>query len=118
MTFLIIKFLTTAAIIVAVSEIAKRTDRLGALIASLPLVMVLTIIWMYFEKQSTEKIASLSNYAFWYVIPTLPMFIIIPWMLRKGIHFWATLGSSVILTFICFIITAWIAKRFDVQLFP
>lgn len=118
MTFLIIKLLTTAAIIAVVSEIAKRTDRLGALIASLPFVIILTMIWMYFEKQSLEKIANLANYSFWFVIPTLPMLLTIPWMLRKGINFWISLGVSVIITFVCFILTAWIAKRFGIQLFP
>ena len=81
MTFIIYKYLITAFIIVFVSEIAKRSDKLGALISSLPLVTILIMIWLYIENQSIEKIANHAYYTFWYVIPTLPMFLIIPYLL-------------------------------------
>lgn len=118
MAWLITKFLLTSLIIVLVSEVAKRTDKIGALIASLPFVTVLAMIWLFVENQGTEKIANHAYYTLWYVLPTLPMFALIPWMLRRGCHFWLTLAAGVILTFICFLLTAWIGKRFGVELMP
>jgi uncharacterized membrane protein (GlpM family) len=116
MGFLIFKYALTAAIIVLVSEVAKRLDRLGALIGALPMVTVLAMIWLWAEKQEMEKIANHAYYTFWFVIPTLPMFLVIPWMLRKGVGFWPTLGVGVLVTFGCFLLTAWIGKRMGVEL--
>ncbi|MBC8312257.1 MAG: DUF3147 family protein [Candidatus Marinimicrobia bacterium] len=118
MTFLISKYLITAFIIVFVSEIAKRSDKMGALISSLPLVTILVMIWLYLENQSTEKIANHAYYTFWYVIPTLPMFLVIPFLLSRGYSFSLSLSISIIITFFCFIFTAYIAKLFGVNLIP
>ena len=115
---LIVKYATTAFIIVLVSEIAKRTDKLGALIASLPLVTIMVMIWLYIENQGTEKIANHAYYTLWYVIPTLPMFYALPIMLRKGMNFWLTLLISVLITFVCFALTAVVGKKFGVELMP
>ncbi len=74
MGWLITKYLLTAAVIVAVSEAAKRSDKLGAFIASLPLVTLLALIWLHVDRQPQAKIANHARYTFWYVLPTLPMF--------------------------------------------
>ena len=58
MTWIISKYLITAAMVVLISEVAKRSDKLGGLIAALPLVTVLTLVWLYVENQPTEKIAN------------------------------------------------------------
>ena len=118
MAFIISKYLITAFIIVFVSEIAKRSDKLGALISSLPLVTILVMIWLYIENQSTEKIANHAYYTFLYVIPTLPMFLVIPYLLSKGYTFSMALGISIVTTFFCYILTAYIAKFFGVDLIP
>ncbi len=118
MTFLITKYAITAFIIVTVSEVAKRTDKLGALIASLPSVTIIAMIWLHFENQTTEKIANHAYYTFWYVIPTLPMFLLMPYLLRNGTGFWPSLGASALLTIICFAFTALVMKRFNVDLIP
>jgi len=118
MTFIISKYLITAFIIVFVSEIAKRNDKLGALISSLPLVTILVMIWLYLENQSTEKITNHAYYTFWYVIPTLPMFLVIPYLLSRGYSFAMALSISIIITFFCFILTAYTAKFFGVDLIP
>ncbi len=70
MQYLIIKYLITAGVVVLVSEFAKRSDKLGGLIAALPMVTVLTLIWLYVEHQPTSKIANHAYYTFWYVLPT------------------------------------------------
>ncbi|HNT28504.1 MAG TPA: DUF3147 family protein [bacterium] len=118
MMLLVVKYAATALVVVVVSEFAKRSDKLGALIASLPLVTIMVMFWLYAEKQGTEKVANHAYYTFWYVIPTLPMFLLMPWLLRRGTGFWAALGLSVLLTAACFVLTAFIAKRFGVELIP
>ena len=118
MIMLITKYAVTAIVIVLVSEIAKRSDKAGALIASLPFVTVMVMIWLYVEKQGSQKIGSHAYYTFWYVIPTIPMFLVMPLLMAKGINFWVSLVICVLVTFGCFILTAVIAKRLGVNLFP
>lgn len=102
MNFIIIKYLITSFLVVFISEIAKRSDKIGGLIASLPIVTILTMIWLYVENQPTEKIANHAYYTFWYVIPTLPMFLIFPWLISK-FSFVVSLGFSILITVICFV---------------
>ena len=116
MLFLLIKYLTTAAIIVLVSEIAKRFDRIGALISSLPLVTLLVLIWLYVEKQPPEKLSNHAWYTFWYVLPTLPMFFLFPFILPR-LGFWLTLIAGVALTMVSFLLVALAARRIGVMLF-
>lgn len=115
MAWLIFKYLVTAGVVVAVSEFAKRSDRLGGLIAALPLVTVLALIWLYVEKQPHEKIANHAWYTFWYVVPTLPMFLAFPWLLGR-LGFWPTLGACTLLTVACFGAFALVVKRFGIVL--
>lgn len=115
MAWIISKYLITAGLVVLVSELAKRSDKLGALLASLPLVTVLTLVWLYVEKAPSEQISNHAYYTFWYVLPTLPMFITFPWMLGKW-GFWLALLGGVLLTMVCFAITARLAQVFGVNL--
>ena len=101
--YLIIKYLVTAGIVVAVSEFAKRSDKLGALVASLPLVTVLTLIWLYVENQAAEKLSRHMSFTFWYVLPTLPMFLLFPWLLGK-FGFWLALLMWLVTTILVFLI--------------
>src|SRR3546814_5265001 len=97
MPWIITKYLITSAIVVAVSELAKRSDRLGALLASLPLVTLLALTWLYLDKQPAEKIANHAWYTFWYVVPTLPMFLIFPRLFAR-FGFWPALALSALIT--------------------
>ena len=115
MKFLIAKYLITATVIVVVSEIAKRLDRLAALISSLPLVTLLVLIWLHVEGQPAEKISNHAWYTFWYVLPTLPMFVLFPFMLPR-LGFWLTLAASVLITFVCFVLVALAARKIGVEL--
>jgi uncharacterized membrane protein (GlpM family) len=115
MQYLIVKYLVTAGVVVLVSELAKRSDKLGGLVAALPLVTVLTLIWLYVEQQPVSKIANHAWYTFWYVIPTLPMFLAFPLLLPK-IGFWPTLLACVVITMICFGVFAVVVRRFGVEL--
>ena len=115
MSWLITKYLLTAAVVVLVSEAAKRSDKLGALLASLPLVTVLTLIWLHLERQPADKVANHAWYTFWYVLPTLPMFLVFPW-LQARLGFWLALGASVLLTMLLFAAFAWLLRLVGIQL--
>ena len=109
------KLLFTAIIIVIISEIAKHYDRLAALVASLPLVTLITLCWLYYENQPEDKIANHAYYTFWYVIPTLPMFVFFSWAI-KVFGFWITFILSIFLTIIIFFLYATILKKFGINL--
>lgn len=115
MSWIITKYLITAAVVVLITEVAKRSDKLGGLVAALPMVTILALIWLYVENQSTEKIANHAWYTFWYVVPTLPMFLAFPWLLPR-IGFWPTLAASVVITVVCFGLFALLVKRFGIEL--
>jgi len=115
MKWLLTKYLITAGLVVLISEIAKRSDRLGGLIAALPLVTVLTLIWLFVEGQNQEKIANHAYYTFWYVLPTLPMFAIFPWLLSK-LGFWGALSSGAALTLAVFWVLAVLVKPLGINL--
>ena len=115
MRYVIIKYLVTAAVIVLVSEFAKVNDKLGGLIAALPLITVLTLIWLYIEKQPAAKIANHAYYTFWYVIPTLPMVLLFPFLLPK-FGFWPTLLSCMVITLVIFYVYAIVLKNFGIDL--
>lgn len=115
MQWIIFKYAITAGMVVLISEIAKRSDKLGGLIAALPLVTVLTLIWLFMENQSSEKIANHAWYTFWYVVPTLPMFLAFPWLLKR-FSFWSTMGISIILTLLSFYLFAKLVKGWGIEL--
>ena len=116
MVWLIAKYLVTAVLVVAISETAKHSDRLGGLMAALPLVTVLTLIWLQLERQPAAKIANHAWYTFWYVIPTLPMFLAFPWLLDR-FGFWPALGCALGITVVCFVAMASVLSRFGIHLY-
>ena len=115
MPWLITKYLLTAAVVVLVSEAAKRSDKLGGFIAALPLITLLTLIWLYLEHQPVSKIANHAYYTFWYVIPTLPMFLAFPFLLPR-LGFWPTMLASVFITVACFGISVLVLRKFGIEL--
>jgi len=115
MAWIVTKYFLTAAVVVLVSELAKRSDKLGGFVAALPMVTVLALIWLYVEKQPVEKIANHAWYTFWYVIPTLPMFLAFPLLLPR-IGFWPALLAGVLITAACFGLFAWTVRQFGVEL--
>jgi F0F1-type ATP synthase assembly protein I len=115
MVWVVTKYLITAALVVLVSEFAKRSDKLGALVAALPMVTILTLIWLHVEKQPAAKVANHAWYTFWYVVPTLPMFLVFPALLER-LGFWPALAVCVVLTVVCFAAFAVLVKRFGITL--
>ena len=104
MLFYITKVLFTSVIIVSVVEIAKRSDKLGGLVAALPLTTILIIFWMYFEGFSNEKISKHMLYTVFFVIPTLPMFLIFPLLIGK-FDFIGAVVLGIALTIVLLILT-------------
>ena len=115
MKWIITKYLLTAAVVVLVSETAKRSDRFGGFIAALPMITLLTLVWLYIENQPQARIANHAWYTFWYVVPTLPMFLAFPWLLQRLGFRW-TLGACTALTVACFAAFALVVKRFGIVL--
>ena len=116
--FDVVKILLTAVIILVVTKLQLVSDKLSALLIALPLTSVLAMIWMRHEtkvaEQATriESIANHAYYTFWFVLPTMPMFLVIPWMLRKGHGFYFTLGVNALLTTALFWLLVVLLKKF------
>ena len=116
MLYLVIKALLSGVIVMAVSEIARRSPAFGALVASLPLVSLLGIIWLWRDTGDVNRIANHAEATFWYVIPSLPMFLVLPSMLRHGVGFWLALLTACALTVALYGVTVLVAARFGVKL--
>ena len=116
MLYLVLKAGLSGVIIAAVSEVAKRWPGFGALIASLPLVSVLGMIWLWRDKPDAGNMADHAQATFWYVLPSLPMFLLIPALLRRGAPFWAALGAGCALTVVLYLAMTWIAPRVGLRL--
>lgn len=119
----IIKLVLSAGLIYVVNEVVIRHSRpaLGSLIASLPLVSLITFVWIYYGMQGdpaarTEKLAAHSAGVFWFVLPSLPMFLIFPWLLRKGLSFWPNLLLCCLITMGLYAAMALVLKRFGIAL--
>ena len=116
MTYLIIKAAISGVLVMIISEVARRSPGIGGLIASLPLVSVLGIIWLWRDTSDIERIAGHSEATFWFVLPSLPMFIAFPALLRNGVGFWLALILSCILTMALYSITIWILPKVGITL--
>jgi len=110
MLYLVIKAVISGILIALVSTIAKRNP------ASLPLVSVLGMIWLWHDKPDAENMAAHAGATFWYVLPSLPMFLLIPALLRNGIGFWAALVLGCALTIGLYLLMVWAGPRFGLRL--
>ena len=102
--------------LVAIAEIGKRLPTLGALVASLPLVSVLGMIWLWRDRPDAENMAAHAQATFWFVLPSLPMFLVIPWLLRSGVGFWLALGMGCALTVVLYFAMVWASARLGIRL--
>ncbi len=116
MGFLIIKYLVSAALVVAISEAAKRYSLLGALLASLPVVSILALLWLYFETHDAQAVAKFSLGVFWYVLPSLVLFALLPVLIRHGLALPWALAISSAATIAAFFVMSRILVRAGVQL--
>ncbi|MDP8913682.1 MAG: DUF3147 family protein [Pseudomonadota bacterium] len=116
MTYLIAKALLSGLIVAAASEIARRWPGLGGLIVSLPLVSLLAFVWLWRDSGDPERVAQLSQSAFWFFLPSMPMFLALPAMLRAGFGFWLALTLACVLTITLYAGMAWAGPRFGLKL--
>lgn len=116
MLYLALKAVISGILIAVASTMAKRYPGFGALIASLPLVSVLGMIWLWNDKPDAENMAAHATATFWYVLPSLPMFLLIPLLLRNGVGFWPALVMGCALTIVLYLAMTWAAHRFGLQL--
>ena len=108
--YYILKVLVSAVIIVLISEISKRSPMAGSIIASIPLLSLMAFIWMYIDTNDVQKISALSTGIFWLVIPSLLLFIILSFLLKKQISFWWALGISTSVMVLFYFIMIFVLK--------
>lgn len=112
---LVAKALLSGALIVAIAELGKRLPTLGALVASLPLVSVLGMVLLWHARPDAENMAVHAEATFWYVLPSLPMFLLIPWLLRHGTSFWLALALGCLLTVALYLLMAHFGPRLGIR---
>ena len=115
MAYLLVKALLSGLIVALASEVARRWPGWGALIVSLPLVSLLTFIWLWRDTGEPERIAALSQSTFWFFLPTMPMFLALPALLRAGVNFWLALLLSCLLTVLLYLSMIWLGPRFGLK---
>jgi len=102
MAYYIVKVVISAILIVAIAEISKRSSFIAAVLASVPLVSVLAMIWLYVDTRDADKVATLASGIFWLVLPSLALFITLPLMLKQGLNFYLSMGLSIVITIGCY----------------
>ena len=113
---LIAKALVSGAIIVAIAEIGRRAPAVAALVASLPLVSVLGMMLLWHTRPDPENMAIHAQATFWYVLPSLPMFLVIPALLRHGVGFWPSLLAGCVLTVALYLVMGHVGPRLGLRL--
>ncbi len=116
MLYLFLKAALSGVVIAIASEVARRWPGIGALIVSLPLVSVLAMIWLWRDTNDPQRLADHSSATFWFVLPSLPMFLLIPVMLRQGLPFWLSLSAGCILTVMLYSTMVIVGPKFGLRL--
>lgn len=116
MALLLLKALLSGLVVALASEAARRWPGIGGLIVSLPLVSLLTFLWVWRDSGDGEKIAQLSQSAFWFFLPSMPLFLVLPAMLRSGINFWIAFAVSIIGTAALYALMFFLAPRVGIRL--
>ena len=116
MLYLLIKAALSGAIVAAVSEIARRYPGWGGLVASLPLTSLLAMMWLYRDSGAPERVAELSMSTFWFFLPSVPLFVILPTLIRSGVPFWASMALVVAGTLALYAAWFWAAPRLGIKL--
>ena len=116
MLYLLIKAAISGVLVAAVSEVAKRYPGFGGLIASLPLISVLGMMWLWRDTHDAERMIQHVTGTFWFVLPSLPMFLVIPLMMRRGMPFWLALAAGCTLTIALYAAMVWAAPKAGIKL--
>lgn len=116
MLYLVLKAAISGVLIAVVSEVAKRSPGFGALIASLPLVSVLGMMWLWRDTHDPVRLGAHAGATFWYVLPSLPMFLLVPELLKRGVPFWIALAAGCALTVVLYLALSSLGPRFGLKL--
>jgi len=114
--YLVIKAALSGVIVAAVSEIARRYPGWGGLVASLPLTSLLAMLWLWRDSADPERVAALSASTVWFIVPSVPLFIVLPMLLRSGVGFWASMALCVIGTLALYALMFWAAPKLGLKL--
>jgi len=114
---LIIKALVTAVVVMAISELGKRSTLAGALLASLPLTSLLALMWLYRDTGSAMQAADLARGIFWLVLPSLAFFLVFPAVVRAGYGFWPAMGVGAFATVAAYSVMLWLDRAFNLRWF-
>ena len=116
MLYLIIKAALSGVIVAAVSEIARRYPSWGGLVASLPLTSILAMLWLWRDTADSGRVAELSMSTFWFFLPSVPLFVVLPLLIRAGMPFWASMTVVVAGTLALYAGWFWVAPRLGIKL--
>ena len=112
----VLKIVVTALLVVAISEASKRSSFVGALLASVPIVSVLAMIWLYTDTRDVAQVAALSRSVFWLVLPSLVLFLLLPALLQRGYHFYFSLAASIGVTILVYLVTISLGRHLGLKL--
>ena len=116
MTYYIVKVVISAILIVAISEISKRSSLVGAVLASIPLVSVIAMIWLYIDTREVDRVAGLASSIFWLVLPSLALFLALPLLLKHGFNFYLSMALSILVTIGCYWLMITLLDRAGIEL--
>ena len=116
LTYYLIKIFLSATLVVLISEITKRSTLAGSILASIPLVSVLAMCWLYLDTKDEKKVSELASGIFWLVLPSLALFVTLPLFIRYGLGFYASLGLSVLVTVACYYFMISTLSHYDINL--
>jgi hypothetical protein len=114
--YLIVKAAISGVIVATVSEIARRYPGWGGLVASLPLTSLLAMLWLWRDTGDADRVAELSMSTIWFFVPSVPLFIALPLLLRSGLGFWLSMGLVIAGTLALYALTFWLAPRVGIKL--
>lgn len=116
MVYYAIKIIITTILIVVISEISKRSSFAGALLASIPLISVLAMFWLFIDTKDVNKVSELASSIFWLVLPSLVLFVSLPLLLKQGVHFYYSLSISIALTIVAYWLMLLVLENFGIKL--
>ena len=116
MAYYLVKIAVTTVLIVLIAEIAKRSSFVGALLASVPLISVLAMMWLYIDTKDVAKVSDLATSVFWLVLPSLALFVTLPLLLKQGLNFYLSMGISIGITLGCYFLMISLLNHYGVKL--
>lgn len=116
MAYYLIKIAITTVLIVLISEISKRQSFAGSLLASLPIISIFAMFWLYFDTKDIDKVSQLSTSVFWLVLPSLVLFVVLPILLRQGLSFYSSMAASMAITAACYFLLVATLNAFGIKL--